>query len=90
MRRALLASALVSVLALSACNQKAATAEGADLILNGGPILTMEGDQPAYVEAVVVDDGDAPRYIGRIGLAGPDGERLLVDWRTPAAEPSAT
>jgi predicted amidohydrolase YtcJ len=30
---------------------------GADLIISGGPILTMEGDKPAYVEAVVVDDG---------------------------------
>ncbi len=35
----------------------AAGLEAADLIISGGPILTMEGDQPAYVEAVVVDDG---------------------------------
>jgi hypothetical protein len=28
-----------------------------------------------------------PIYIGRIGLAADDGTRLLVDWRTPAAEP---
>ncbi|WP_431221275.1 hypothetical protein [Leifsonia xyli] len=26
-------------------------------------------------------------YVGRIGLADADGERLLVDWRSPAAEP---
>ncbi len=26
-------------------------------------------------------------YIGRFGLADPDGRRLLVDWRSPAAEP---
>ncbi|MFZ2238499.1 MAG: AAA family ATPase, partial [Gordonia amarae] len=26
-------------------------------------------------------------YIGRLGLTGPDGDQLLVDWRTPAAEP---
>ncbi len=26
-------------------------------------------------------------YIGRLGLSGADGERLLVDWRSPAAEP---
>ena len=26
-------------------------------------------------------------YVGRFGLAGTDGERLLVDWRSPAAEP---
>jgi len=28
-----------------------------------------------------------PLYIGRIGLAAADGTRLLIDWRTPAAEP---
>ncbi|MDF2560451.1 MAG: hypothetical protein K0R99_1897 [Microbacterium sp.] len=28
-----------------------------------------------------------PIYIGRTGLAAADGTRLLVDWRTPAAEP---
>lgn len=32
-------------------------------------------------------DGGAPVYIGRTGLADADGDRLLVDWRTPAAEP---
>ncbi|MDN4612824.1 AAA family ATPase [Leifsonia sp. F6_8S_P_1B] len=26
-------------------------------------------------------------YIGRIGVTDDDGDRLLVDWRTPAAEP---
>ncbi|MGW9158495.1 RNA polymerase recycling motor ATPase HelR [Microbacterium sp. NPDC055665] len=31
-------------------------------------------------------EGD-PIYIGRTGLAAADGTRLLVDWRTPAAEP---
>ncbi|MBO9523320.1 MAG: AAA family ATPase [Nocardioidaceae bacterium] len=34
----------------------------------------------------VTEDGETV-YVGRIGLAGPDGERLLVDWRSPAAEP---
>ncbi|WFR82553.1 RNA polymerase recycling motor ATPase HelR [Arthrobacter sp. Y-9] len=32
-------------------------------------------------------DGSAPVYIGRLGLTDADGERLLVDWRAPAAEP---
>lgn len=27
------------------------------------------------------------RYIGRFGVTGDDGEPLLIDWRTPAAEP---
>jgi hypothetical protein len=36
---------------------------------------------------VVHADGDGPTYVGRLGLAAPDGRRLLVDWRSPAAEP---
>ncbi|MBA3744088.1 RNA polymerase recycling motor ATPase HelR [Sporichthya sp.] len=36
----------------------------------------------------MVADSDAePVYIGRLGLTDSDGARLLVDWRTPAAEP---
>ncbi len=31
--------------------------------------------------------GAEPVYIGRLGLTDSDGRRLLVDWRTPAAEP---
>ena len=36
---------------------------------------------------MVYADGSEPGYVGRIGLADSDGRRLLVDWRTPAAEP---
>lgn len=35
---------------------------------------------------IVTDTGEHI-YIGRLGLAGTDGRRLLVDWRAPAAEP---
>ena len=35
----------------------------------------------------MVGADDAVTYIGRLGLTGPDGDQLLVDWRTPAAEP---
>ena len=35
---------------------------------------------------VVGEDGEI-LYIGRLGLTGGDGQRLLVDWRSPAAEP---
>ena len=35
---------------------------------------------------VVGTDGET-LYIGRLGLTGGDGQRLLVDWRSPAAEP---
>ncbi|GAA1948947.1 RNA polymerase recycling motor ATPase HelR [Agromyces allii] len=33
------------------------------------------------------DDGSAPTYIGRAGLTDETGRRLLVDWRSPVAEP---
>ncbi|MGW4892771.1 RNA polymerase recycling motor ATPase HelR [Kitasatospora sp. NPDC004240] len=36
---------------------------------------------------VVGADGAEPLYIGRLGLTDGDGRRLLVDWRSPAAEP---
>ncbi|MFC0842917.1 RNA polymerase recycling motor ATPase HelR [Streptomyces noboritoensis] len=32
-------------------------------------------------------DGAEPLYIGRLGLTDSTGRRLLVDWRSPAAEP---
>lgn len=36
----------------------------------------------------MVPEGDAePVYIGRLGLTDSTGRRLLVDWRSPAAEP---
>nr|WP_164842611.1 RNA polymerase recycling motor ATPase HelR [Actinoplanes solisilvae] len=31
--------------------------------------------------------GDEPVYVGRFGLTDSEGRRLLVDWRSPAAEP---
>ena len=36
---------------------------------------------------IVHDDEPEPVYIGRIGLGDETGRRLLVDWRSPAAEP---
>ncbi|GGM21237.1 RNA polymerase recycling motor ATPase HelR [Dactylosporangium sucinum] len=32
-------------------------------------------------------DGTEPVYVGRLGLTDAAGKRLLVDWRSPAAEP---
>ena len=66
------ASILIAALAMAACGQKhATTAPGAsaDLIIYGGPIVTMEGDQPTTVEAIVVDDG-------KITFAGSRAEAL--------------
>ena len=36
---------------------------------------------------IVPDDGTPPTYVGRLGLTDAHGRRLLVDWRSPAAEP---
>ncbi|MCK0111923.1 AAA family ATPase [Ornithinimicrobium sp. F0845] len=36
---------------------------------------------------VVRADDPEPVYIGRTGLTDSDGDRLLIDWRAPAAEP---
>ncbi|MEH6792845.1 MAG: RNA polymerase recycling motor ATPase HelR [Rhodococcus sp. (in: high G+C Gram-positive bacteria)] len=36
---------------------------------------------------MVVADSVEPVYIGRLGLLGTSVEQLLVDWRSPAAEP---
>ncbi|WP_329335259.1 AAA family ATPase [Streptomyces sp. NBC_00663] len=35
---------------------------------------------------VGADDAE-PLYVGRLGLTDSDGHRLLIDWRSPAAEP---
>jgi hypothetical protein len=32
-------------------------------------------------------DGSEPVYVGRLGLTDSTGRRLLIDWRSPAAEP---
>ena len=36
---------------------------------------------------IVGADNSEPVYIGRLGLRDGEGRRLLVDWRSPAAEP---
>ncbi|MET7303817.1 RNA polymerase recycling motor ATPase HelR [Embleya sp. NPDC005575] len=36
---------------------------------------------------IVGADNPEPVYVGRLGLTDSAGRRLLVDWRTPAAEP---
>jgi len=35
---------------------------------------------------VTADDAE-PLYVGRLGLTDSEGRRLLIDWRSPAAEP---
>ncbi|WP_067474780.1 RNA polymerase recycling motor ATPase HelR [Actinomadura hibisca] len=36
---------------------------------------------------IVAADGSEPVYVGRLGLKDGAGRRLLLDWRSPAAEP---
>ncbi|MFC8365361.1 RNA polymerase recycling motor ATPase HelR [Streptomyces griseorubiginosus] len=36
---------------------------------------------------MVTADDPEPVYVGRLGLTDSEGRRLLVDWRSPAAEP---
>ncbi|MGA7148400.1 MAG: RNA polymerase recycling motor ATPase HelR [Microbacterium sp.] len=36
---------------------------------------------------ILSEGSDEPIYIGRLGLTDADGHQLLVDWRSPAAEP---
>ncbi len=36
---------------------------------------------------IVAADHPEPVYVGRLGLSDASGRRLLVDWRSPAAEP---
>ncbi len=36
---------------------------------------------------IVDTEGSEPVYIGRLGLTDSGGRHLLVDWRSPAAEP---
>ena len=49
---------------------------GLDLCL--GRMVSADGD---------ADGGQEPVYVGRLGLTDSDGRRLLVDWRSPVAEP---
>ncbi len=54
------ASILIAALVVTGCGQKPAGTSpraAADLIITGGPIVTMEGESPTTVEAIVVDDG---------------------------------
>jgi predicted amidohydrolase YtcJ len=72
MRTAQIATTAVSLmLTLAACSKTpaATNAAGADLIIHGGPILTMAGDAPSYAEAVVIDNG-------KIVFVGSDAEAM--------------
>jgi predicted amidohydrolase YtcJ len=72
---------IVSTFTLAACGKPPAVAEagaGPDLIITGGPILTMEGTAPATVEAVVVDDGRIVFVGSKTEALGRKGDGTVV------------
>ena len=80
----LLIPGLVSgTLVLSACGSE--PDDPADLVIRGGPILTMAGEAPEYVEAVAVDDGVIVYAGAEAGLSefvGSDTEEKDLGGRT--------
>lgn len=70
MRVLFFTAAAAAGLALTGCaGGESGEVAGADLIIHGGPIVTMEGDTPTMAEAVVVDEG-------RIIFVGSEAEAL--------------
>lgn len=78
-RASVLAVLVCTAFVVAGCSRKpdaatstappATSGQAVDLIIHGGPILTMEGDKPVYVEAVVVSQG-------KIVFAGSDAEAM--------------
>lgn len=58
-----------SVITLAGCAIHSTKQIESNIIFHGGPILTMNGDQPTYVEAVIVKEG-------KIVFAGNDTEAM--------------
>lgn len=52
-----LAVIVVGIISVYFFTKKSSPQNTADLLIHGGPILTMEGDEPNYVEALVVQNG---------------------------------
>jgi predicted amidohydrolase YtcJ len=76
MKSWLVAASIFALVAVAACKPSEpesgpGSTASADLIIHGGPILTMEGVTPTYVEAVVVDEG-------QIVFAGSDVEAMKL------------
>lgn len=53
----------------------------------GDQAMRLEQIQDRLVFGRIDMDDDSSHYIGRAGLPGEDGGRLLVDWRAPASKP---
>jgi predicted amidohydrolase YtcJ len=80
-RRPAIASVLLAAVVLAACSKKPAdTNPGgtADLIITGGPIVTMEGDQPTTAEAIVVEDGKITFVGSKADALKQRGDRTVI------------
>ena len=80
--RPAIASVLIAAVVLAACSKKPADttlpSTAADLIITGGPIVTMEGDQPTTAEAIVVDDGRVTFVGNKVDALKRQGEGTVV------------
>jgi predicted amidohydrolase YtcJ len=80
-RRPAIASVLLAAVVLAACSKKPAdtnTGGTADLIITGGPIVTMEGDQPTTAEAIVVEDGKITFVGSKADALKQRGDRTVI------------
>ncbi|MCX4902896.1 RNA polymerase recycling motor ATPase HelR [Streptomyces sp. NBC_00878] len=59
---------------------------GLDLCL-GHMVGQADADTPDSLDGPDNSDNPEPVYVGRLGLTDSTGRRLLLDWRSPAAEP---
>ncbi|MFJ5871820.1 hypothetical protein ACIQD2_11810 [Dietzia maris] len=60
---------------------------GLDVCIGHYAVAMSDPAAPASHHPDAHQTGPAPVYVGRIGLTDAAGTPLLVDWRTPAAEP---
>lgn len=81
--RAAALSALLFATGFPLCSASS-LAQTADIMFEGGPILTMAGDEPVYVEMVAVEDGRiiyAGSAEGGSAHVGPETQRRDLDGR---------
>jgi predicted amidohydrolase YtcJ len=76
LRYGLLAGIGLAALTLTACDK--AGSAGPDMIIHGGPVLTMEGDAPVYAEAVAIKDGKIVQVGSDADVMKAKGSKTIV------------